>query len=33
VEVLGDRTLQVSQGTFTDAFAAESTHHIYRINV
>jgi hypothetical protein len=34
VEVLGEnRTLQVSQGTFTDTFAAESTHHIYRMIV
>jgi hypothetical protein len=32
VEVVGEnRTLQVTNGTFRDAFAAEHDHHIYRI--
>lgn len=32
VEVLGEnRTLALSQGTFTDGFAAEYTHHVYRM--
>lgn len=31
-EVVGEnRRLAVSDGSFTDAFAAESTHHVYRI--
>ncbi len=32
VEVVGEgRTLAVSSGSFTDTFATEATHHIYRI--
>jgi len=32
VEVVGEgRTIAVSNGSFTDSFASESTHHIYRI--
>jgi hypothetical protein len=32
VEVVGEgRTIPVTNGTFSDSFAAESTHHVYRI--
>ena len=32
VEVVGEgRTIAVANGTFTDSFASEFTHHIYRI--
>ena len=32
VEVVGEgRTLAVSNGAFTDTFATEATHHVYRI--
>ncbi|MHB1010771.1 MAG: DUF7402 domain-containing protein [Propionibacteriaceae bacterium] len=34
VEAVGEnRTLPITNGTFTDSFAAEYTHHIYRINL
>lgn len=34
VEVVGeDRTLNASDGSFSDTFAAEFTHHIYRIKI
>jgi hypothetical protein len=32
VEVVGEgRTIAVADGSFTDSFASEFTHHIYRI--
>jgi len=34
VTVVGEnRTLRVSDGTFTDTFAAEHTHHVYKISL
>jgi microcystin-dependent protein len=34
VEVVDEgRTLTVTNGTFTDTFSAEHTHHIYRISL
>ena len=34
VEVVGEgRTISVTGGTFTDTFASESTHHIYRVAI
>ena len=34
VEVVGEnRTLPVTNGTFTDSFATEATHHVYRVSL
>ncbi|HEY3407422.1 MAG TPA: hypothetical protein VGK53_04540, partial [Propionicimonas sp.] len=34
VEVVGEnRTIPVNNGGFTDSFAKESTHHVYRIHL